>query len=160
MHSSPTQFGMALATLVVWLLLGAGNQAWAGIMLTPPSEPPALAFLVDDALHAVPGMPTGEVGQYSGMLERPSEERVPETPVPAHLCLVYHPLWNTGLGQSPGSCASTSGVSTVSVPGLHATLNAPVVPPPRAVVRRLSFADIQFQPPPFPSRLFRPPRSA
>jgi len=161
MLSSPTQFGLALTTLVVWPLLGAGNQVRAGFMLNPPAEHSPLSFTVHDALLIVDGgMDSSDEVQDSTLLRQPREERIPESRAPGPPCLVFFSLWTLGLGQSPGGCTSTSGVSSVGVPGLHATLSAPVVLPPRAQVCRLTISDIPFQPPPFPSRLFRPPRLA
>jgi len=160
MHSTPTQFGLALSILVVWPVLGAGDQARAGFMLNQPSEPPLLSLVAEDVLTAATSIAGREPLSERLGSQSFEEERIPKAPALGNPSLVFFSLWTFGLAQTPGSCTTTSGGSSVSVSSLHATLSASVFLPPHAEVRGLPFSYIRFQPPPFASRLFRPPRLA
>jgi hypothetical protein len=160
MRSSPTQFELALLTLVVWPLVGAGDQARAGFLLANPFERPPLSTLAAEARADGDGMAKSEVPQESASAQQPRDERAPDVPAPANTLLESYSLWTFGLGQSAGNGTTAAGASGISVSVLPAALNAPVDLLPHPEVCRAYFADLLFRPPPFASRLFRPPRLA
>jgi len=145
MRSLLRQFGLALAVLIAWPLLGGGAHAWASFILTPP---PGWSDSHSEGSDAP--VPDGQTDPNSG--EHPS----PNDP---GRYVGDHPLWWTGLGQS-GGCGSTSLVSTSggSIPPAFAGA-AQVSLAPLQAAEWLYLGDAQDRPPPFPSRLFRPPRA-
>jgi hypothetical protein len=68
-------------------------------------------------------------------------------------------LW-MGLGQSGAGSSAPSTIGGTGVSGIHAAVVANPKLPPLLLVGRLYLADLDSRPPPFPSRLFRPPRMA
>jgi hypothetical protein len=136
-----------LLTLVVWLLPG-GERAQA-------------TFIVPNPLpSSVDSLNPGESGisEVLAAAKEPQPSDGPTAPtVEEALRLSF--LWAAlGLGPSGGSCGSTSGVTTVAGVVPAATLNHPTDLAPDQEARQLFFEVIQFHPPPFLARLFRPPR--
>jgi len=146
MRFTPCQFGVALLALVLGPVLGVGGSAHAGYLVKRPLE----RFAVTGT-DAESGMADAE--------SDPSKEPLPATPGPTtHLRESYHLWWmglgNSGAGSNPVSTSAGSGVSV-----LHANVFSQVNLPPLQVVGWLYFGEVHYRPPPFASRLFRPPRS-
>jgi hypothetical protein len=150
MRSPACQLVLALATLLVGPLLGFGGRASANYLVrTPPG--PATVSLAD--LDILPQ--TGGWGE-TGTSETDPARKI--DPQPTHT-LPLGDLW-AGLSNSGAGCGSPSSAGgSVGASGPAAAVSVPVTLPPLLLVRRLYFEDVCCRPPPFPSRLFRPPRT-
>jgi hypothetical protein len=140
MRSRISQFGLPVGVLVAWLWLGAGNHAHAAFLVRPVGSSDAES-----------GMATAATDSDSDAPERSSPK------VPARL-FAADPLWAVH-GQSGAGCSGTSVAPTGAGSVLHATVFSHTDLSPLPVVRWLYFEGVDSRPPPFPSRLFRPPRS-
>jgi hypothetical protein len=150
-----------LIVLLAWPWLGLGDSARAGFVLRQRASSPELAnpsaefaliVTLDGEEAGASGAPSGGTGGEDGS----GDEGSPwSASLPRQLLLSW-PGVQTGPGAggtSPSRPASGPGGS-----GLVGIL-APNAPPPGAEGPNLLFlGDERFKPPPFASRLFRPPR--
>jgi hypothetical protein len=144
MRSLTCQFGISLAVLTAWPLLGGGEVR--------------AAFLVRTA--GVSDMDSGMTGGDRENDGEPGERRSPEAPPdPAQLLRLDFVSW---AGHSHSASGSGFGGTSVA-PGaggsvLHAAVSFSANLSSDQVVRWLYFEDVHYRPPPFASRWFRPPR--
>jgi hypothetical protein len=134
------QFGLSLTVLLTGSLLG-GSQAHA-------------AFLVraHDSQEVASGMSASD--DMSPTKDEPAPKAPPAySPAPGDESLWWGsaPQSGNGFGGVPGGA---SGVG----PTPAATISSPVPIPAAHAVRWFYYVDVQCHPPPFASRLFRPPR--
>jgi hypothetical protein len=143
MRSLAYQFGLSLAILFAWPLLGGGSQAHASFLVPSP-------------------IPSSESGMNGCDTAAPDSERnqeadkQPGRDIPVRVNGV-DPLLagaQTGAGAAGASGSSTVGGSVLQAAAVFSHVNLAPLP----VVRWLYFEDVHFRPPPFSSRLFRPPR--
>ena len=137
--------------LALWPWLG-GDRAQASYLICNPWEP-SLLLPTDGGREARTAPPAAEGQEKNNAAHRNSVPAVPHADaVPQPYC-----QWALGLGQSGGSCGTTSGTASAGVSVLPAALNHPPDLVSHQEVCRLYFENAQCQPSPFPSRLFRPP---
>jgi len=158
MRFSPTQFGLALLTVVVWPILGGSNQVRAGVILNNALELPPLFGPMEDSPTWGMTLSRSEEQPNGASPSQPSEGSSPSSPRTEYSILVCYSLWTFSLGESAGTSSSTSGVSGVGVSGLQMTLNEPVDLLSQQADGRLYHDFVKSRPPPFPSRVYRPPR--
>ncbi len=144
MRFSCYQFGLSLAVLLAWPLLGGGSQAQASFLVRAPDYSGTESGMADGTVAAEPE----------------SNQEVDKRNCRDVLVRVAgaYSLW-VGLAQSgagaAGASGATSGGSSV-LPAVSVLLQVNLSPP--SVVQWLYFKDVHYRPPPFSSRLFRPPR--
>jgi hypothetical protein len=145
MRSLASKLGLSLALLLAWPLLGGGNQAQA-------------SFLVGSA-----GYSNNESGMMDGVVASESEvnQDVDQRRCPNLLArmaggdpLAWAGLAHSGAGAAGASGSPSGGSSVLQAVALFSQVNLS----PLSVVRWLYFEDVHYRPPPFSSRLFRPPR--
>jgi hypothetical protein len=144
MRSWACQFGVSLAVLIAWPLLGGGEVRAAFLVRTT------------GASETDSGM-TGGDSRSDGESD---EHRSPEAPVDPGRFLRIDSLSWAGLGNT-ASGAGFGGTSVSPDSGgftSSAAVFSHVNLPPAQLVRWSYFVDVQYRPPPFASRLFRPPR--
>jgi hypothetical protein len=154
MRSVAFQFVFSLTALVVQPLLGVGARIQASYLV------------VDPLRHSATLAQMMECSSTSGMAEAENEPKTESDrdlnkrrlPDPTSFVLGSFDLCWTGPSQSGTGCGSPSGFVCVGGSGQYAAISALVNLPPLQVVRRLYFKNVHCRPPPFPSRLFRPPR--
>jgi hypothetical protein len=152
---------LGLLVLLAWPCLGLGGRAQAsfalgGSALAPERAPGSLGLEFQLVLNG--GEPAEPEGTPSSSV--PAEEATPFAPgdsprapaAPVHLLPIPGGL-STGTTASgpPSSSAGSAGGLSIILPSNPAALGDD----PSG---RLFLADERFNPPPFPSRLFRPPR--
>jgi len=145
MRSWACQFGLSLAVLIAWPLLGISNQAQAAFLVRPPGWSQSASETTD--------MGSGDDRESN----READKQLPN--VSARLGA--DTLWWAGNSPSGAGCSGTSGAPSGAGSVLQVVaLFSPVHLSPLQVVRWLYFEDVDDRPVPFPSRLFRPPRVA
>lgn len=143
MRSLASNLGLSLAVLLAWLLLGGGNQAQGSFLVRSPAEA---------------GLESGMgAGVADSKASQDTDKQACRNAL-ARLVGSNHLVWSA-LGQSGSGMAGASRVPSGSnaVPQAAAVLS-PVNASPHSVARWLYLEDVQYRPPPFASRLFRPPR--
>jgi hypothetical protein len=138
------QFGLSLAVLLAWPLLGGGNQTQA-------------AFLIpgNGSTDSSRGMSTLEFGSQPDYPNTPTEKRLSED---LAWLLGVDPLRGSGLTRAGSGCGSPPSGPSLSGSVFVADSSSAVNLSPLSVARWLYFEDVHYRPPPFASRLFRPPR--
>lgn len=141
MRSLATQLGLSLAVLLAWPLLGGGSQAQASFLVCSPDYASVESGMVDRPLVS-----DSEADQQRGsdMLARLARSD----------SLLWTGLAQSGAGAAGAAGASSGGSSVLQVVAVFSQVNLSPLP----VVRWLYFEDVSYRPPPFSSRLFRPPR--
>jgi hypothetical protein len=139
MRVAAYQFGLSVSLLLAWPLLGGGNPVQA-------------AFLVQTNSASEAGE-MGAAGTEFDKSPTPSDDRLPEGSGRVHLL-----RW-TGAATTGAGCGSASGSTTGGSAVFPAALDSEAKVSPTQLVRWLYFEDLHYRPPPFASRLFRPPRS-
>jgi hypothetical protein len=158
MRLLPSRFGLALLALVLAPLLGTGSRAQAGYLVIDPAL--RTTFFDTGRSNAGSGM-TGaaeEKEAFPRRVQEPNDRHWPLAPsCPG--CLLRTPdLWWMGIGQSGSGAGGVSTLSVTGGSGLHAAVGAKLTLPPLQAVGWLYIDAVESRPPPFPSRLFRPPR--
>jgi hypothetical protein len=134
---------LRLVLLLTWLCLGMVGSARAGF---------ALVLTTGAEEIGNSGAFTGNAGHD----ERLENERVPEhTALPRRLSTAWPGLPTT---SSSGGMSSSSPGSAPGGSGLIGALTVACPPLGAEAAERMFLVDERFKPPPFSSRLFRPPR--
>jgi hypothetical protein len=147
MRALAYKLGCFLLVLIAWLLLG-GSRANA-------------AFLIqtNGLLESSAVMSDAELGQDDDFLSSPNQERGREALDRLSRLKDTDFVWWSGLAQAGSGCGSAAAGPSVSGSGPGtAAISSAMNLSPSQVVRWLYFADMHYRPPPFASRLFRPPR--
>jgi hypothetical protein len=150
MRFSACHLGISLLALAVGPLLGFGARAQAGYLVTDPAARPAI---LDSSAGA--GATATKVVEPQ---QKRNDENRSDAPWHSDRLLTTHHLWWMGLGQSGTGAGSIPTSSGSSGSALHATVGTRLALPPVQLTGWLYIDELQSRPPPFPSRLFRPPR--
>jgi hypothetical protein len=159
MRSWACQVGFAVLAVALAPLAGMAPRAQAGYLLTDPGLRSAAGGNgICDAGAGMGGAASGE------RLADPREPRHgdgngPQSPSPLDRLSQARDAWWMALGQSGTGAGSTSPLSSGSGSGLPAAVGVRFALPPAQVAGWFYIDDLESRPPPFPSRLFRPPRS-
>lgn len=146
MRTLTYQLGLSLTLLLAWLGLGSHAQA-------------AFIVRVNGGIEAEMGMSEAEFGLENDSAVDASKDRLPETPEHVDRPLNFDFLWWSALAHNTNGCGSTAASPNVSGSVPFATAFSSMVNRSSSqLVRWLYFEDVHYWPPPFASRLFRPPR--
>lgn len=151
--SRPAKPLLGLVVLLAFPWLGLGSSARASFVVGQFGSDRAKS-------SAVPldneGTGCGTSSARTGHEDRPGEEESPWANSPSRWLLAAWPGLQTGSStggaSAPGSASGPGGAGLVGI----LTLASPSLGPEGA--ERLFLCDERFKPPPFCSRLFRPPR--
>jgi hypothetical protein len=140
-------------------LAGMSPRAQAGYLLTDPGLRSAAGGSgICDAGSGMGGTASGERVADPREPKR-GDGNGPQSPSPLDRLTQARHAWWMALGQSGTGAGSTSSSSSGSGSGLHAAVSVRFVLPTAQVAGWFYIDDLESRPPPFPSRLFRPPRS-
>ena len=145
MRSLATKIGLSLAMLLAWPLLGGGSQAQASFLVPLAGYSGVESGMTDGA----------GFGEADATQDADQRNRADALARVAGI----HPLLLAGLVPSGAGAAGASGAPSGASSVLQAVaVFSQVNLSPLPVVRWLYFEDVHYRPPPFSSRLFRPPR--
>ena len=158
MRSWACRFGIALLALALAPLAGFGSRAQAGYLVHDPALRSAILGndFADNAAD-MSGAATGQDQSYPQDQKHP-DGNGPQSPSPTTRLTQAHHLW-MGLGQSGAGAGSVPSPSAGGS-ALYAAVGLQLAPPPVHLAGWLYIDKQESRPPPFPSRLFRPPRTA
>jgi hypothetical protein len=155
MRSPACQYGLSLTALLALPLFGAGARVEARFLRVDPSQHRGiLAEMLEGSSSSVP---VGTVGEPRSESSGPADEERPQEP--ARLALRSLEVWQ-GFGSTNTSCGSPSGFVSHSGSGTYVAVSEQVGLPPLQMAGWLFLDEVQSRPPPFASRLFRPPRES
>jgi hypothetical protein len=152
------QFGIALLAVAFAPLAGFGPSARAGYLVTDGGFRSAVVG------KGGPDLALGMSGAANSQESSDPRDRQqpngngPQSPSPSsRLSQAYHVLW-MGLGQSGAGAGSIPTGPVSGGSALYAAVGARLLPMHAQLTGWLYIDELESRPPPFPSRLFRPPR--
>jgi hypothetical protein len=156
MRCSTRQFALALLAVVVGPLLGVGASARAGYLATDPRL--GAALLENGPSGAGSGLASAAGHKHLAVTYGPDDGRGPGVPCPGERLPEVRPIWwmAMALGQSRAGSPPAPPVGGGSV--APAAVVAGLSLPPLPMVGWLYIDGVDWRPPPFAARLFRPPR--
>jgi hypothetical protein len=153
-------FGLTVLLACPWL--GLGSSARACFVLGQFASPLERAKLSGDLALVVPldAEETGSGGASSGGMGDEDRRSNEGSPGPANLPRQVSPAWRFPTGSVAGGTSSSGPTPGAGAAGLVGILTLAARPLGVDGADRLFLRDERFKPPPFASRLFRPPRES